>query len=303
MSERTLKQLVGALTVVVGVWIVGTLFSGGSGSIAASGSISNVFDGLDGVSLQSMRMVNEGSSVELTRSGDGWTANGFPADPAAVSRLLDILPDLEIGDLTASNPDNHDRMGVSVESAVTVTFTVGGDERALLVGKSGRRFGTAYVRLPGEDDVYLLDGDLRAQLTRDLDSWRDRTMVRIDSAAVARIVVQRGTRSYALERGDTAWTFADGGPAQAPVVNGILAELSALVATGFLADTDSIAELDLEMTTTALSASGEVLAEIRLGSGDGDRWGRTLTDDYLYRVTSFRAGRVAPAQEDVEPGS
>ena len=40
--------------------------------------------------------------------------------------------------------------------------------------------------------------------------------------------------------------------------------------------------------TVAYSRTGEVLAEITLGSGPGDRWARTTTDEYVYRVSSFR---------------
>ena len=122
MSERQLKQLVGALAIVAAVLVVSLLFSNRSGSIVATGAIARVFDGVDASTVQSVRIVSAVTSVELARSGDSWTANGFPADPAAVSRLLDVLPELEIGDLTATNPSNHARMGVASESATSVTF-------------------------------------------------------------------------------------------------------------------------------------------------------------------------------------
>ena len=44
MSERTLKQLVGALAVVVGLWVVASLFSGGGGG-AIGASISMISGG------------------------------------------------------------------------------------------------------------------------------------------------------------------------------------------------------------------------------------------------------------------
>lgn len=301
MSERQLKQLVGALAIAAAVWAVSLLFSSRSGGIVATGAIARVFDGVDASSVRRVQIVTAGTSVDLARSGDSWTANGFPADPAAVTRLLEVLPDLEIGDLTATNPSNHARMGVASGSATAVTFTLAEGERAILVGKGGQRFGTAYVRLPDSDEVYLMDGDLLGQTARSLDQWRDRTMIALDTAAVARVeVVRRGER-YTLMRGDSTWTLEGGPEAQASAVSGVLAELSSLVATGFLAEGDSIAGLDLEATTRAFSENGDLLGVITVGAGEGDRWARTTTDEYVYRVSSFRAGRIAPAREDVEP--
>jgi len=93
-----------------------------------------------------------------------------------------------------------------------------------------------------------------------------------------------------------------GGEATASAVNGILSELSSLIATGFLEAGDSIAALDEATTTCAYAASGEVLAEIRIGTGQADRWARTVADEYIYRLSTFRAGRVAPTRESVASG-
>jgi len=303
MSERALKQLVGALAIVVAISLVVYAFSGGSGSIGASGAIAGVFEGVTPTTLESIEIGQSGSTVTLVRSGDTWTANGFAADAPVVSRLLDELAVSTVGDLAATNPANHARMGVVPDSAIDLTFTAAGRERRLLVGKSGRRFGTAYVRLPDENDVYLLESDLRGQIARDLDGWRDRTMVAIDTAAVARLEVVRAGLTYSLERGDSSWTFAGGGETRASAVNGMLAELSRLVATGFFAEGDSIAQLPLAATTRAYDEAGAVLVEITIGGGDGDRWARNGQDDYVYRVSSFRAGRVAPSREDAAPPS
>lgn len=302
MTERTLKRLVGALAVAVVLWIIAELVSGGSGSIGASGEIAGFFDDVDAESLEAVRIERADSTVELERAGERWTVNGFPADSGAVARLLQTIPELEIGDLTATNPANHARMGVSEDSAAAVDLVFDGEARTLLVGDAGRRFGTSYVRLPGADDVYLLEGDLRSHVQRGVEQWRNRVMVSIDSAAVARVEVEKDGDAYTLVRGDSVWTFESGDSVQASAVRGILAELSRLVATGFVAEGDSIAGLPTSSTTRAYSGGGEMLAEITVGEGTGERWARTASDEYLYRVSSFRADRVAPPREDVVPG-
>ena len=303
MSERTLKQLVGALALAIGVWLVVALFSRGEGSIEASGEITRIFQALDGASIEAVTVRRAGDTIALERSGAAWTVNGYPADSGSVARLTTALDEADIGDLVATNPENHARMGVAADSAAEVELTVAGASHTLLVGDAGRQFGTAYVRLPDRDEVYLLEGDVRAQVVRDLDAWRNRTMVAIDTSAVARVEVERDGDAYTLVRGDSAWTFEGGGEVAPVALNGVLSELARLVATGFVEQGDSIAGLEQAATTRAYDAEGAMLAEITLGSGEGDRWARTASDDYLYRVSSFRAGRVAPSREEAEPGA
>ena len=303
MSERMLKQLVGALAITVALWAIVSFLSGGGGSISASGEITDLFEGLGESSIDAVRIEGRNGQMELRRDDDDWTVNGFPADSGSISRFLAVLPDLVAGDLVATNPANHDRMGVSADSAVSIDFDVGGDFQSILVGKQGRGFGTTYVRLPGEDEVYLLEGDLRAQVVRRLDDWRDRSVVNIDSTTVHRIAIERDGDAYTMVRGDSVWTFEEGGPVRATAVTGILSELSNLMASGFLTEGDSVAALDQGGRTVAYSGSGEVLADVTIGSGSAERWARTPTDDYVYRISSFRVGRVAPTREDAEPGS
>jgi uncharacterized protein DUF4340 len=303
MSEQGLKKLVGALAIAVAVWLVSSLFSDGSGSISASGEINGFFDDIERASITSLEMAGDEGAVTLTREADGWLANGYRADPASLDRLLGVIDDLRVGDLVAANPANHERMGVSGGAAVTVTFGVGGASRVLVVGDNGRRFGTAFVRLPDADEVYLLAGDLGAQVRRDEASWRDRTMVAVDSAAVSRIVVERPEGAYTLARMDSTWTVEGVELTDVTTVNAVLAELSSLVATGFLAESDSLASLERASVTRAFDGSGMMLAEITIGAGEGNHWARSSRDDYLYQLSSFRAGRVAPSREDLAGGS
>jgi hypothetical protein len=297
-----LKGLVGALAVAFGLWLVVTFVSGGSGSIAAPGDVAGFFDGAEGDAIRAVRIGRADEPIDLQRGDGGWSVSGFPADSGAVTRLLDGIEQASIGDLVAANPENHRRMGVAADSTTTLEIDVDGEVRELYVGDTGPRFGTAFARLPGDDEVYLLEGDLRALLGRSLDQWRDRTMVAIDSSAVTRIEVDRQGDAYTLLRGDSAWSLASGGEAAATAVDGVLAELSRLVASGFVADTDSIASLGESSTTRAFDDAGALLAEVTIGQGETDRWARTSSNEYLYRVSAFRADRVAPPRQNVEGG-
>lgn len=303
MTELTLKRLLGVFAIAVAVWVVSSLLSGGgSGAITAPGEISGFFDGVDATTVTAIDIERNGETVRLEPQDGDWRVNGFPADTANVSRFLRVLDSAQVGDLIANNPGNHERMGLSPDSASSVALTMNdGSSRTILLGKAGQRFRTAFVRLPDDDAVYLLDGDLRAHVNRTLEIWRNRNMVAIDTTRVARVEVDAQDGGYAIVRGDSLWTVEGGGEVGRSALNGIMAELHLFVASGFVAEGDSIAGLEGATTTRALSESGELMAEVTISDGAGDRWATTQSDDYLYRVTSFRAGRIAPTREALEP--
>jgi len=303
VSERTLKQLVGALVVVAAIWLVTRLLSGGGGGIEASGEIATLFEGMTPDAVQAVRMTGPDGTAELSRATGRWTVNGWDADGVQVSQLLNELRLMEVGDLVATNPANHQRMGVDDEGAVRVEVDVDGDTRTVLIGDQGPRFGTAYGRLPGEDDVYVLEGDLRTHARKSVDAWRDKEIVAVDTAAVGRIEIERDGTSYAVVRGDSVWTLEDGGDVDAIQVRNVLVELSSVVASGFLTEADSLFVAPPGASSRAYSSSGETLAEITIGSGEGERWARAVGDSVTYRLSTFRVGRLAPTLETMRGGS
>lgn len=303
MSERTLKQLVGALVVAVVLWGAATLLAGGGGAIGGSGGISDFFSAFDAEAVDEVRVAGPQGSVVLMRSADGWRANGYDADQDAVERMLRALEGAEVGDLAATNPANHARMGLAADSAVQLSVTTGDESRTILVGDGGPRFGTAYGRLPDEDEVYLVDGDLRLHVRKPIDDWRDKEIVAVDTTAVARVEVERDGDAYILVRGDSVWTFEDGSEANATEVRSIMAELSAVIAAGFLSEGDSLLALPRGGANRALDGDGNVLADVTLGSGEGERWARAAGDSVVYRLSTFRVGRLAPPLDAVRPGS
>ena len=304
MSERTLKKLVGALVVVAGLWVIVTLFSGqGDGGRNAVGEIATFFDDISEVTVRAVRMSGPDRDSELAGGLDNWTVNGDKADSATVFRFWAAILTLEVGDLAASNPDNHDRMGLSADTSWSIEFDVEGGTKTMLVGEAGPRFSTTYVRLPDEDEVYVLEGDLRTHVRRLPNEWRSKIVVRIDTTAVARVEIQRDADEYVLVRGDSVWTFENGSETSSTTMTGVMSELASLLAVGFLEAGDSLVAMDQGGVTTAYDESGNILAEVMIGSGESDRWARSAGDEVIYRIGSYRVERIAPKLENMEPSS
>ena len=303
MSARTFKQLVAALLVVAISWGLASLFSRrGGDSIAATGEIATFFDGVNESSISAVRMAGGAGEIELLPSGDSWTVNGWAIDSGSVTRFFDTLEEAQVGDLVAANPANHRRMGIATDNASRIELEVDRLSRTLLIGTQGPRFSTSYIRLPEADEVYLLESNLSTHMARNLDDWRNRKMIAIDTSRVVRLDVQRDGDGFTLVRGDTAWTFEDGTPVNALQVGSMLQELSgSLIASRFVEDGDSIGNSPQGGSTVAYAGSGDVLAEVSIGSGENDLWATVTGDSVTYRLPQFRADLITPRLESIHP--
>ena len=157
MSAKALKALMGTVAGLVILWLAVSYFPRGDrGPGGPSDTLATFFDGVtpEAVSALRFRDPDDGSQVELIRVGGEWKVNGFRADSANLDRFWDALGNAEIGDLVAANPANHPRMGLASDSAWVMEVELASGPRSLLIGNPGPQYGTAFVRLPGEDQVH-----------------------------------------------------------------------------------------------------------------------------------------------------
>jgi hypothetical protein len=304
LSDRMLKRLVAALGAVAAIWLVVFLVSNRSGDEAPeiTGPIAAFFEGVDSSNISAARFIRGQDTVELRSVGGTWLVDGFRSDSGAVSRFFQVLGDSDVEGVAATNPSNHARMGLDADTAAAMEIEQNGSTRRMLVGLEGPRTGTFYARMPDEDAVYLMDSGLRSYVFRGLDDWRNRRMLAIDTAQVRRITVERDGESATVVRTDATWTFADGDTANSRTVQAILNELGGgLVASRFIAETDSIGMLPPGGTTTAYAQSGEQLAAVTVGSGSGDRWAMAAGDSVRYRLPPFRVDLIVPRIETLRP--
>ena len=62
-----------------------------------------------------------------------------------------------------------------------------------------------------------------------------------------------------------------------------------------------ISKRKMVASVAVLSAEGMILASVQIGEGTGDRWARTPGGSDLFRLSSFRAERVAPTRDQIDP--
>ncbi len=296
MSKNALKRLVAVAAGLLVLYGIVRLASGrGPERSAGAIELEAELEGIDERSLESALLSGPDREIEVARTGGEWTVNGHEADSAAVARMFTALAEAEVGALAAANLDNHERLGVAGDDAWTLEFRLGGGERRVVaLGRVGSVFQTAYARLPGSDEVYTVRGDLRGSFTRTLSDWRDKLVARVDTASISSLEIERGGEVVVVERGEEGWTVAGSGavPDSTSVAN-VLDEVDEVRAIGFAEEGSEFPAEDVRRLT-ALGASGDTLLALEMAPVDAEYWVRARGNDTLYRLASFRAGRIVP---------
>lgn len=296
MTERTLKRLLVALAALLVVYVATRAASAVARPGTGGGPLGTALEQVRRDSLAGLLAISpSGQRMELRRDGASWTVNGFRADSAAVDRLVRATAELAVVDLVARSPETHARLGVSADSAWRVELRGRRDTVSLLLGGTGREYANGYVRLPDAAEVYEVRGGLRGAVTIAPDDWRDRMIVRLDSAAVRTVAIARDGGRYALVRADSGWRLGDGG-ADPVRVTDLLSELTRFAATGFEADSAAFQGRDLRRVV-ALGQAGDTLASVEL-RGDSATWlARVPGRPTLFRVSSYSVDRLTPSRQ------
>ena len=296
MSDRTLKRLFGLL--VLGFVLYAALSwvtrARRSGSNDDSG-VARLLERADPESVSSIQFVGSGDTVTVSRTERGWTVNEYAADSALVARFLTSLAESEVDAVVATNPSNHERMGVEGSDAVTMRLLSDDGDVELILGNSGRRFGTVFAREPDADAVVSILGDLRSAAVRPVEQWRDKSVVRVDTAQVATLVFETASGSYQVERDDSAWSL-EGAPADSATVRVVLSELVNVFATGFAPDTARLQE-GQATTVTALDAAGDTLASLTAQSTESGLWLQRRGSPTVYELAAWREERLYPPRD------
>jgi hypothetical protein len=258
-------------------------------------------------SADSVIITRPADTTRLVR-GDSttWTVNGHPASQTAIQELFAALADTaRRTELVAGRAASHAALGVDSAKGAGVRIVRGDSTVANLVqGNRGPTLDGGYFRAAGDSAVYLVSGNLAQLLERSQDEWRDRRIARVATDSVARIEISRGKRSYAVRRDGAGWVLAPGGPADSAAVAALLADYGKVEAAGFAtkAQADSARFARPDRRAALLRADGTPLVTLALDSTANGFWAQAGKDSTVYRVDTWFADRLTPADGTLRKG-
>jgi hypothetical protein len=297
MSARQLIRAAVALGALLLLWGAFTLFRGQLGEPTGTLSLPR----LSPDDVGEIEMAGPADTVRLVRGPDGWTVNGFAADPAEVRRLLDAIADSTMrSELVARNPASHGRMGV--DSAGRRLVVRGGGEVLLdlVLGGPGSGYLSVFARRAGADEVYRLQGGLGGMAGRDAGAWRNRRIAALARDSVGRVAIRRAGAEYVLSREGDAWTVA-GAPADTAAVRRLLGALADITALGFATPTEA-ESLDFarpDRRLTVVSRGVDTLLDLLVDSTAAGFRARRADRSDVFQLDFWRVNELTPAVESL----
>jgi hypothetical protein len=245
-------------------------------------------------------LARPGDTVVLAKKDSStWTVNGHPAGPQAISDLFAAWSDSTSGsELVAQQRASHTALGVDSAAGRRVRIRGGGRTLAdLVVGRRSPDFSGGYIRRADQEPTYLVRGRLVEVLSRGVDDWRDRRIAAVKVDSVAAIEVLRGRRRYALRRSGSGWVLSPGGPADSARARDLVEAYSSVNATGFASASEakSARFASPDRRTRLLRKDGTPLVTLLFDSTASGFWVRPDTGKAIYKIDTWNADRLAPA--------
>lgn len=155
-----------------------------------------------------------GKLIKLFKENDLWKVESdgkkYNADPSTVGRMVEELNGLKPKSVAATNKENWAKFEVSDSLGTRVKLLKGSEVLTdLVVGKFSYQDPgnmTSYVRLASDKEVYGVDGMLAMSFDRNLNSFRDRTIIKSNKTDWTRLTFNYpADSSFVLEKKGEKW--------------------------------------------------------------------------------------------------
>ncbi|MFA4872877.1 MAG: DUF4340 domain-containing protein [Patescibacteria group bacterium] len=300
MSKKVLLIL--ALIVVVLAAIIGGVrWRKGRGEKSGNANnMSKALQNMDPSQVGEIEIKKDESVIALARQDGAWRVDGKRADAELVQKALDTLRTSAYEGPISRNPENFERLGVGDEGLL-ISLRVEDTRIAFRVGKSGPTYSSSYVKIEGKDEVYLANANLSLVFPLLIDSWRNKTIVNIDPAALDTITyrMQGATIKTYHKDGDT-WEVSAGAATVAAgnaEMETLIAALHPLKATGFIdTEKDKATFAQKEAKGIIISFKGSLEAdsgEVTLVKQQNVWWIRAAGEDEIFTLSDSFAKSLA----------
>lgn len=160
-----------------------------------------------------MEVKSQSGEVALVRDGGGWVIENrdrYPARFEEIKRAIIHIAELKILEPKTRLPDMYSHIGVedisapqSKSSQVTMKDASGQALASLLIGKERTTGGASeparYVRKAGEEQAYLVEGDL--QVSADPMDWAERELLSVEADRIREVTIEHpGQSTVTLRR-------------------------------------------------------------------------------------------------------
>lgn len=218
---------------------------------------------MDAAALSKIEIIKKDNTLTLIKKDNKWliAPNNYPTDETRIKSITDAVEKLTLTEL-ASKTKNYVLYGLDEPSAITVkAYEKEKAAREFIIGKVTASYNHTFVRLPGDEQVYHALDAFRDAFEKDVDELRDKTALKIESAAVSEITIEKDGQVFPFTRAakkeeapapaagaapqptappadksQPVWNTKDGKEANATEIDAILSQLTDLKGENYVPD-------------------------------------------------------------------
>lgn len=182
----------------------------------------------DVTSIEIYPKAANGNLIKLFKENDLWKVESggikFNADQAIAGRMISEINEMKTKSVVATNKESWGKFEVTDSLGTAVKLLKGSSVLAdIVIGKfsySEPRNMTSYVRLAGEKEVYGVEGMLGMSFNRNINAFRDRTIIKSNKADWTKLTFSYpADSSFVLEKKGEKWMIGEMETDSASVVN------------------------------------------------------------------------------------
>lgn len=159
-----------------------------------------------------IKLLKEGSAWRVSQNG-----NSYAVMPSAMNGLFTTAQKITAKRIVAKKSDKWEAYEVGDEQKSRYQFKSGGKVLAdFILGRfdfdQQARSATSFVRKVGEDAVYAVDGFLSASLGSDINTFRDKTVLKFNKEELKSLELLTESGSFKFQNNNGQWNDGDGNP-------------------------------------------------------------------------------------------
>jgi hypothetical protein len=254
--KLNLKTLVIILTVLVAIYFIADMVGGNDRTFRSeivkvdTANVTDIY----------ISILKDKAEIRLKRTGGpaDWevssAGSSFVADPNIVKNILAQFTEMKPERIAATSKDKWAQFEVSDSTGTHVIVKDGNSELAnVYVGKFSysqppaqaqqqqnpyqqqqRGKMTSFIRVNKEDEVYAVEGFLKMTYQKDINSYRQKSLVNVNKDDLTRLVFNYpGFSTFSLIKNDTKWLL-DGVVADSAKTAKYLTKIARLTSSDFL---------------------------------------------------------------------
>jgi hypothetical protein len=268
-----------------------------------------LFPDFDQQAASQIKLTKPDQETILVKQDNRWlvsTASNIPADPESVTNLLDQITRIKKGDLISQQPEKFGQFQVD-DSGLLVEVT---DEKekslvSFYVGKLGSDFDSFYLRSAGNNDVLLINKNLRPIFYRS--DWRKKTVFDFDADEVQDLTLEYDDQRFRLTKQGEDWQLIqpEEAAAQNRTVNAILNTLNRLRIDDYVEDQQELSQYGLDKPWFKIKATLVYGTDLSLWAGNKKEaakvyYAKQEDEEYIFTLSANQVDNMKKKLSDLK---